>query len=293
MRRPCSSAAGVALLLALMTSPVHAHGGTGGSTDVRDGAASTISTPVVDPQGTWGAAATSLVLNVPPSSTLGPRLTGAVTTGTANVDVDVLTLNGGSIRNGSGLAGAAAFDYPRFAYSSTPPLAVLRVANSTTRDDLAPGSADFTFGADLTLDSLSTGSSVDNGNNLIQRGLYGSSSQYKIDVDDDKVSCRIKGSTGSVMVKSSAKVRSGLWYRVRCSRVGQRVQVDVTEYLSGGSTNFHRDTRWGSTGSLVWSNSRTPLSVGGKLTSHGAIVRTATDQFNGSVGKPMLTINYS
>lgn len=258
---------------------------------MRDGAGDTSAT--VDPERISTSSATSLVLNVPASSSRGSRLTGAVTVGTANVDVDVdvVTLNGGSIRNGSGLDGAAAFDYPPFVYSSTPPLAVMRVTNSSSRDDLAPGSVDFTFGADFTLDSLSTGSPVDNGNNLIQRGLYGNSSQYKIDVDAGNVSCRVKGSTGSVVVQSSGKVRPGLWYRVRCSRFGQRVQLSITEYLLDGSTKFTRDTRWGDTGSLVWSNSQTPLAVGGKMTSRGAILSTASDQFNGSVGKPMLTIN--
>lgn len=290
MRRS-SSVAGVAFLLALTTSPVHAQDEMGGSLGVSHGPDSTSSTSATDLDQMTTAAATSLVLNVPPSLSLGSRLTGAVTTGTAAVDVDAVTLNGGTIRNGLGLGGAAAFDYPSFAYSSSPPLAVLRVSNATTRDDLSPGNADFTFGADFTLDSLSTGSPVDNGNNLIQRGLHGSPSQYKIDVDDAQVACRIKGSTGSMMVKSTTRVRPGIWYRARCSRVGQRVQLDVTEYLSGGSTNFLRIARWGNTGSLLWPSSQTPLSVGGKLTSRGAIVREATDQFNGLVGKPMLTID--
>jgi hypothetical protein len=60
-----------------------------------------------------------------------------------------------------------------------------------------PGSRDFEFGAGFSLDTKSTGDHADNGDNLIQRGLFGDKAQYKIQVDKGKVSCRIKGSGGA------------------------------------------------------------------------------------------------
>lgn len=227
----------------------------------------------------------TLVLQPQSSAASGSAIDTASAFGTVGVHVDVVTLDGGVLRVATGTQAKAAFDYPAFTRSSTPPRAVMRVRNSGTADDLAPGRADFTIGADFELDPLSTGSSVDNGDNLIQRGTFGSQSQYKIDADGGKVSCRIKGSSGVVIVKSSARVTDGLWYQTRCSRVGTAVTLDVKEYRRDGTTRRFSDTRRGDTGSLTWANRRTPLSVGGKLTARGTIVRSSTDQFNGSIGR--------
>lgn len=232
----------------------------------------------------------SLALQPSSSGSIGSTLSRALDTGTANVDVDVVTLGGGSIRTAESWDGSRAFDYPRFVRSSTPPRAVLRVRNSGSGEDLAPGRADFAFGADFTVDRTSTGSPVDNGDNLVQRGTFGSSSQYKIDADGGKISCRVKGSAGTVMVESSFRADPGLWYRVRCSRAGTKVQLTTTEYRSDGTSRSVRNTAWGSTGSLTWVDRKTPLSVGGKLTRRGAIVRSSTDQFNGSVGRVLFRI---
>ncbi|MGB3187487.1 MAG: LamG domain-containing protein [Ornithinimicrobium sp.] len=234
--------------------------------------------------------AESLMLQPSASGAIGATVNGALDTGTANVDVDVVTLGGGYIRTATTWDGSRSFDYPRYVNSSTPPRAVLRVRNSGGGDDLAPARADFVFGADFTLDRDSTGSTVDDGDNLVQRGTFGSASQYKIDVDGGRVSCRIKGSSGAVTIKSSLRAKPGLWYRVRCARSGNDVQVTTTEYRGDGTSRVVRDEARGSTGSLKWVDSRAPMSVGGKLTRRGDIVRSSTDQFNGSVGRVVFRI---
>lgn len=233
----------------------------------------------------------SLVFAITADSPVGSRATGGSLAGSAEVNVDIATLGNGTAKTVPGLAGVAAFGLPRFVQSSTPPRAVLRVTNAGRADDLAPGANDFAFGADFSLDRVSTGSAVDNGDNVIQRGMFGGRSQYKIDADGGKLSCRIKGSDGVVLVKSSVRAQPGVWYRAECSRIGQRVVLSVREYLSSGGSRLSRNSAWGETGSLNWKNASIPLAVGGKLNANGEIVSRNTDQFNGSVNRATLTID--
>lgn len=233
----------------------------------------------------------SLVLEATAGSPVGSRINAGSVSGSATVDVNVVTLGSGLVKTVPGLADVASFGLPRFVDSSTPPRAVLRVTNAGRSDDLAPDAKDFTFGADFSLDRVSTGSSVDNGDNVIQRGMFGDRSQYKIDADGGKISCRIKGSDGVVSVKSSVRAEPGLWYRAECSRMGERVVLSVREYLSSGESRLYRDSARGKTGSLTWSNTAVPLAVGGKLNANGSIVSRNTDQFNGSVNRATLAIH--
>lgn len=282
MTRTSRCAAALALLLVSTAAPAHA---------VASPRVPSVDTVLASDQGGDLASPWTVLLRQPYAATSGVWIDNAVQLGTADVVSDVVRLDGGAIRSATGPSGVGAFDYPGFDASSTPSRAVLRVRNTTSNDALAPGRANFVFGADFALDATSTGTRVDNGDNLVQRGLYADSSQYKIDVDGGNLSCRIKGSAGSVMVKSSVDVRPGAWYRVRCSRVSERVHFVVTRFLSDGTTRTSSDTRWGGTGALSWPDTRTPVSVGGKLNVQGQIVTSTTDQFNGRVGKPMLNIS--
>lgn len=232
-----------------------------------------------------------LVLKATAGSPVGSRLTGGSVSGSASVDVNVVTLGSGLVKSVPGLNGVAAFGLPRFVDSSTPPRAVLSVTNAGRGDALAPGAKDFTFGADFNLNRVSIGSSVDNGDNVIQRGMFGNRSQYKIDADGGRISCRIKGSAGGVSVKSSVRAEPGLWYRAECARIGQRVLLSVREYLPGGGSRLYRNSARGTTGSLTWGSNSVPLAVGGKLNTKGEVVLRATDQFNGSVNRAVLTIH--
>lgn len=233
----------------------------------------------------------ALVFEVTADSPVGSRISSGSVSGSASVNVDVATLGTGTAKTVPGLRGVASFGLPRFVQSSTPPRAVLRITNAGRGDDLAPGASDFTFGADFSLDRVSTGSPVDNGDNIIQRGMFGNQSQYKIDADGGKLSCRIKGSDGVVLVRSSVRAEPGLWYRAECSRIGQRVVFSVREYLSTGGSRLYRDSAQGETGSLSWSKTSVPLAVGGKLNATGEIVGHNTDQFNGSVNRATLAID--
>lgn len=146
------------------------------------------------------------------------------------------------------------------------------------------------FGIYFKKDAVSSGTKVDDGDNLIQRGLYRDSAQYKLQVDGGKPSCVVKGDRGRVTVRSDLEVNPSHWYRAQCARQGRTIALTVKEYRSDGSTHSVTTRKRGSTGSLVWSRRDTPLAIGGKL-SAGQVVRSSTDQFNGWVTHPLLEID--
>lgn len=234
--------------------------------------------------------APTVQLRVPTSASYGSTVSTVEQLGTAAVSADVVRLSGGSIKTSNWRNGSKVFDLPAFAWSSTPPRAVLRVIPTGAGDALAPRLRDFEFGADFRKDSLSSGTTVDNGDNLIQRGLWNEPAQYKIEVDGGRPGCRIKGDRGSVSVSAAFRVDPGLWYRVRCKRVANTVTLQTQEYRDDGTIRTVLTSRTGTIGSVVWPKTRTPLSVGGKLRADGSMVSSATDQFNGLVNDPVLYI---
>ncbi len=236
----------------------------------------------------YAADSATLQLAVPANTSAGAVLNTLDETAGAPVSVDVRRLNGGVLRAGSFRGTTRTMDFPAFSTSSAEPRAIVRVTpESGSSDVLAPGWRDFEFGADFRKDSISSGTTVDNGDNLIQRGLWRDTAQYKIEVDNARPACRIKGSAGAVVVRASISVSSSLWYQVRCARVGDTVRLTVVEYRTDGTTRTLRYERSGALGNLVWPNAKTPLSVGGKLSADGAI-KYSSDQFNGLVSNPVL-----
>jgi hypothetical protein len=206
--------------------------------------------------------------------------------GTA-LDVEEVTNNGGAISSVAGRNGAGtAARFPHFE-AVTPPQTVLTVVDRRESDDLDPGSAKFRFGAQFNLDATSEGSPSDDGNNLVQRGLYSAETQYKLQVDDDHPGCRVKGRAGTVSVTSSRAVTPGTWYRVVCIRDGSTVTLVVSRLSD--------DKRWvysasGVTGSMHPASRTLPLSVGGKVTSRGTLRADDADQFNGVIDNVFLDI---
>lgn len=205
--------------------------------------------------------------------------------GNAGLAVDVVTHNGGEISETSRNQGTAV-RLPAYR-ASNPPFAAFRVRDYQGADDLSPENAKFRFGADFTLDSRSQGSSVDNGNNLVQRGLYNAPLQYKIELDNQRPACRVKGAGGAVTVRSSHRVQPDHWYRATCTRDGSKVTLQVLRLGDG--------TRWtstasGRTGYMKAPSGSLPLSVGSKLNRHGQIARNSADQFNGRVDNVFLNI---
>ena len=200
--------------------------------------------------------------------------------GSAPVSTAIASSNGGTVVAVSKGAGEAAGMEP-FDPEAPAELAVVVARPEGDGDPFAPQGGDFAFGASFNLDPKSQGSSVDNGNNLFQRGLYRDDAQYKLQIDDGRVSCRVSGSSGAVQVKSSTAVRSGAWHRVRCLRESNVVKLVVVELTADGPVS-RSWTRSGPIGDLAFS-ARPPLSVGGKVDRSGAVVRSSSDQFNGRI----------
>lgn len=200
--------------------------------------------------------------------------------GNTPVKIAVASLSGGTAKIAAGPSSALprSVRFPSYVASGTYPRAVVRMSPSSG-GALSPGSTGFEFGAVLRLDAASSGRSVDNGNNLLQRGLYGHSSQFKLQLDHGYPSCLVRGSSGQVAVKSGTKVAPDKWYRITCTRMGSKVTVQVARY--GASTAPTSRSASGSTGTVSFASS-VPASIGGKLTSSGAVA-SSNDQFNGAV----------
>lgn len=196
--------------------------------------------------------------------------------GTADVAVRVSSA-GGEVDPAAGWRGASART-PQFSPDSPARPAVV-VVKPRTGDPLSPGTRDFSFGAHFDLDSRSRGSTTDNGDNLIQRGLY-ANVQYKIQVDRRVVSCRVAGSSGAVSVRASTTVDPGDWYRAICTRTGGQVTLTLTKYAGSSPTTWRWSAR-GTIGALNYAS--TPLSVGGKVNAQGDVLATDSDQFNGRI----------
>ena len=200
------------------------------------------------------------------------------------VTVRVATVAGGSLRAERGREGGYAARFP--AYSSGDPRRVVVMTFAAGNDDpLGPGSADFSFGAEFTLDPLSEEDGLDDGNNLVQRGLSADPAQYKIQIDHGRASCRIAGDDGEVLVKSQQTIEPETWYRVSCTRSGDDVTLELRSF--DGSAG-ERTVGSGATGAIRLP-STTPLVMGGKATSEGEAVKGNSDQFNGAIDNVFLT----
>lgn len=214
----------------------------------------------------------------------GSVVTTSRNSGSAAVRIDVVTRSGGTARRADGMDSPWAVRLPAYTGSSDPARAVLRIRATGTSDPLSPRTRDFAFGVDFRLDATSTGLTVDNGDNLVQRGLYGDAAQFKLEVDGGHVACRVKGAAGSVYVRSTLAVRRGVWYRTICTRNSGSLVVHVASVTSSGPGAYIRTARSGTAGDVNMTDA-VPMSVGGKLSANGSMVLAATDQFNGVVDR--------
>lgn len=206
--------------------------------------------------------------------------------GNRALTVSVATRNGGSIGRDAGWAGGTAATFPAFR-ASNPPQAVMTMVDRHGADDLSPGTADFRIGAEFRLNPVSQGSTSDNGNNLLQRGLADSAMQYKLEVDGRRPGCRVKGSSGAVKVRSTRHVATDTWHRVTCTRRGPRVVLRVVRLRDKASWTYRS---WGAIGSLKAPSASLPLSIGGKVNGRGEIITSNSDQFNGRVDNAFLNV---
>lgn len=234
-----------------------------------------------------------LVLPLDDAPPPGGAFSTFVNTGSGNLDVSVVTQAPGALTSEVGEDGARAVRFPAFDASVSGPRAAIVVTHAGAVDALNPGTRPFRFGVDLRLDADSesgAAGSADNGNNLIQRGLFGDASQYKLQIEHGEISCRIAGSAGAVLVASSVRVKPGVWYRVQCARDANAVTLEVTTWAADGTPTVTRDTKPGTGGDLTPTATREPLSIGCKVSAAGVITRKASDQFNGLLRNAVLAI---
>lgn len=215
----------------------------------------------------------------------------ALTDSSADIGLDlaVPSLDGGTVALDTTVpTGPVALVLPGFRDEDVVPRAVIRISNSDADDRLEPAEQAFSFGADVRLDAESFGSDVDNGDNVLQRGLSSDDALFKAELDDHRPACTVRGTNGEVKVRAEDAIAPDRWYRVLCHRTGDQVVLEVTD-LEDGSRREHTES--GRIGSVSFPDPSIPLSIGGKLAHNGDLIRSATDQFNGSVARPVLTID--
>ncbi|MDN4161710.1 PKD domain containing protein [Nocardioides abyssi] len=208
--------------------------------------------------------------------------------GSLPVEVSVATGNGGRVRRDVGTLATGA-RFPAVDARTGPAAAVVvRPAMEAADDGLSPGGGRFTFGADFAIDAESEGTSTDNGDNVVQRGLYQDDAQYKLQVDHRRVSCRVAGDRGHVVVVATTRVRPGTWYRATCSRRLRVVTLTLARVRADELTwarSRSRPRRWTGTGRIgrVVFDRSVPLAVGAKVLPEGAVAVSDSDQLNGVV----------
>lgn len=216
---------------------------------------------------------------------------GITNTGSGDLTVEVVTLNGGNVSAGpSPTTDAGGIETPEFGGTEDASTAIVMVTNAGAVDELDPGVEDFSFGADINVDPESEADvGPDNGNNVIQRGLF-ESTQYKIQLDHESLTCRVKGSAGDVIVTSTVEIEPERWYRLACDRSGDTVTLAVTD-MEADEPRPVTDEQTAPTGSLTPLEPTLPLSIGGKLNADGGVVTDSTDQFNGRIDNVYLDIS--
>lgn len=211
-------------------------------------------------------------------------------TGTGRLYTEVVTHAGGRVLRAEGSGAGYALRFPGLEGGLDPPSAMLLVRSRDAEDFLSPGLEDFAFGADVLLDEESEDAPTDNGNNVVQRGLYEDAVQYKLQVDHGSVSCRIAGSDGAAVVTAPAVV-PGEWYRVSCERSNGDVLL-TWEALGGSDEDKGTTVRRSTIGDVTFS-AGTPFVVGGKLDARGQVTVDSTDQFNGVIDNVWFTLQDS
>ena len=195
--------------------------------------------------------------------------------GTAAATIDLLSVNKPVTAFEKGREEGAALRFPAYSGTQKGSFAALRVE---PEEWLSPGTSEFTFGADVRLDGDSSGSEIDNGDNVLQRGLFADSAQFKIQVDKHRASCVVRGTDGSVVVKSKLALDPAKWYRLSCHRLDNAVTLTVADLKAGTAPAAVSKT--GPIGSLDLIGSE-PLAIGAKIGEDGELVKSSTDQFNG------------
>jgi len=201
--------------------------------------------------------------------------------GTADLGSGVVTHAGGRIVRAAGRDSGYAIRFPEHTGTVGAPAAMLLLHSRADADLLNPGDRDFAFGADVLPDPISAGSETDDGNNIIQRGLYEDDIQYKLQLDGGVPSCRLAGSEGIAVIVAQDPVPAEAWHRITCERRGDVVSLEVERLDEPGDVVLTEQVTE-PVGALVLRRS-TPLVIGGKVDADGRVVVSSTDQFNGVI----------
>lgn len=249
--------------------------------------------------GTASAATVDVVLLRFEGGAIGTEITSVVNEGasaatTTSTIVKDAARAGRAITVASYAGSGTAADFPAFSTSGARAIMAIRPATGQP-DTLNPGTARLEYGADIVLDSGTTAvaGSKDDGNNVVQRGLYNDKAQFKLEMDAGRPRCRVKGSAGAVEFASSVKVTPGQRYRVRCVRPAgsNTVTLTVAPIAADGTVGAAISTsRTASAiGSLSYS-AAVPFTVAGKLTSSLTLATPSSDQFNGVIDNVVLRL---
>lgn len=240
--------------------------------------------PSSTPSATAPPRALLLDFDATPASDAGRAVTAVTAAGAVGAEVRVATSGDARLVAAEGPDGSGAVRFPAYTGADTA-AAVALVVNAVTPGRLDPGDGDFEFGASFQLDARSSGSTADNGDNLLQRGTFDSPGQFKIQLDHEVPSCRILGDDGEVFVEADEPVEPGVWYAASCEREGEEVSLTVSKLDDDDTGETWQG--FGPTGTV--SVSALPLSIGGKVGPDGVPVASA-DQFNGVVDDVFLTL---
>lgn len=180
--------------------------------------------------------------------------------------------------------GSRALRFPHYALTADAPRMALLLKNgdqAAASTDPTAGDGRLVFGADLKLDRDAGRGPFDNGDNVVQRGLYADPSQYKLQVDKRIPSCTVKSSRARAFVQLPEPMESG-WYRVSCRYEAGTLTVSAAPLEDGQPGAPVTASAAADLGPLVF-DPETPVAVGGKIGGNGLLVRSQPDQFNGAL----------
>jgi hypothetical protein len=210
------------------------------------------------------------------------------TTVADRVSVRSLEAGGGQIIQVPSGNGTSAVRFPSYSPEVQAPRLVLVVNPVGATDLLNPEAKDFSFGADIRLNEVSSGKGEDNGDNVLQRGLFSDANQYKLQVDKRVPSCTVKSDKTELFVKFDKGLDEG-WFRVRCAYEAKSLTLSVSRILTDRIEDLGNKSESKSLGPVGFST-RTPATIGGKLGSNGELVSNQSDQFNGELDNVFVDI---
>ena len=213
----------------------------------------------------------------------GDRVRAFGNAGGSNLRAVVASRRGGKATRVRSISRRWAVRMPAASSTGVPPRAAIIVTNRGRRDHLQPRTRAFRFGADYRLNGHSEGVR-DDGDNLIQRGAFANQGQYKIELDNARPRCRVKGTAGEVQAIVAGPLSRRPWYRAVCSRSGNTVTLRVWRLGRHRNTLVATKSETGAIGAVRFARSW-PLSIGGRVQLNRRIPAGHNDAFNGRVDR--------